>query len=268
LVWSAILRLFPTWMGDHLIFAVGTWATTVFVFWFWNIILFVFYYFNIFPKQRINKGAMPPQALINECLLDIFINQFIINPPLLYFLYPAFTACGVTLHGPLPDMKTILRDFVVCIALNDTFFYWAHRILHHPSIYQHIHKKHHRFNYTIGIASVFAHPVENVLANLLPTLAGCLFMGSHVFTLWLWLALRITETVDAHSGYEFTFSPFSLLPFQGGADRHDFHHSKNVGCYGSFTIFWDYITGSDQAYLEFKKKQAEKQDEKTVKKTK
>lgn len=33
------------------------------------------------------------------------------------------------------------------------------------------------------------------------------------------------ETVDAHSGYLFPFSPWSLIPsIQGGADRHDFHH--------------------------------------------
>lgn len=24
--------------------------------------------------------------------------------------------------------------------------------------------------------------------------------------------------------------------------RHDFHHSHNVGCYGTYTAFWDWVT--------------------------
>ncbi len=35
-----------------------------------------------------------------------------------------------------------------------------------------IHKFHHDFKQPFGIASVYAHPVEHVLSNLLPVLAG------------------------------------------------------------------------------------------------
>jgi len=35
---------------------------------------------------------------------------------------------------------------------------------------------------------------------------------------------------------------------QGGPDRHDFHHSHNVGNFGSFFIFWDWICGTDYKY--------------------
>jgi sterol desaturase/sphingolipid hydroxylase (fatty acid hydroxylase superfamily) len=83
-------------------------------------------------------------------------------------------------------------------------------------------------------------------------------MSSHVQVLWLWLFIRLLETVDAHSGYRFPLSPFHLLPFQGGADRHDFHHSHNVGCFGSFTIFWDWLCGTDAKFLEFKRKRDKK----------
>lgn len=40
----------------------------------------------------------------------------------------------------------------VCIMVDDTLFYWSHRLLHHPKIYGMIHKKHHTFKHTIGIA--------------------------------------------------------------------------------------------------------------------
>lgn len=44
---------------------------------------------------------------------------------------------------------------------------------------------------------------------------------------------------------------------QGGAARHDFHHSHNRGNFGSFTIFWDRVMGTEQPYLEHMQKQAE-----------
>lgn len=31
--------------------------------------------------------------------------------------------------------------------------------------------------------------------------------------------------------------------------RHDYHHSHNVGNFGSFFVFWDWLCGTDQAYL-------------------
>jgi hypothetical protein len=33
--------------------------------------------------------------------------------------------------------------------------------------------------------------------------------------------------------------------------RHDFHHSHNVGAYGTMTCFWDWICGTDKAYREY-----------------
>ena len=35
---------------------------------------------------------------------------------------------------------------------------------------------------------------------------------------------------------------------QGGAERHDFHHSNFSGSYGSFFCFWDWLCGTDVPY--------------------
>ena len=90
---------------------------------------------------------------------------------------------------------------------------------------------------------------------------GALVMNSHPITLWLWIILRICETLEAHSGYDFPYSPFHFFSWQGGSARHDFHHSHNVGCYGSFTIFWDWICGTDKQFLEWKKGQNVKKED-------
>lgn len=250
--WNNLLD--STGLDDRVLFVIGGVGVHVIVFWGLNFLLFACYKFNLFPKYRIQGSVLPPNDLWNAALWNCIKNHFFVQPVALYCAYPFFVYCGVSLRGPIPDWTIFVRDFLISIAFNDTLFYWAHRGLHHKSIYKYIHKQHHEFKVNIGIASEYAHPVEDVLANLTPTLFGCMYMGSHALVLWAWLAFRLMETIDAHSGYSFSFSPFSLMPFQGGARRHDFHHSRNVGCYGSFTIFWDWICGTDAAFLEFENK--------------
>lgn len=242
-----------TGFDDRMVFVLGTWLVHFTAFWGFNAILTAFYHFNLFPQYRILKGAMPPKELVNEALFHIVFNHFVTIPIMLYLTYNGFVSFGMQIRAPLPSVGIIARDFLVSIVINDTLFYWGHRTMHHPSIYKYIHKQHHKFNKSIGIAAEYAHPLEDLLCNTLPTIGGCLLMGSHVVTLWLWLFLRVVETVDTHSGYSWPFYPFHIIPFiQGGAERHDFHHSHNLGCYGSFTIFWDHVMGTD---ADFKKHQ-------------
>jgi sterol desaturase/sphingolipid hydroxylase (fatty acid hydroxylase superfamily) len=97
----------------------------------------------------------------------------------------------------------------------------------------------------IGIASETAHPLEFYLGNLVPLLAGPLLVRAHVFTLWVWLTVRIFETVDAHCGYDFPWSPARLTPWTNSTAAHDYHHAHNKGCYGSMFSVLDAWYGTD-----------------------
>ncbi len=70
-----------------------------------------------------------------------------------------------------------------------------------------------------------------------------------------WLCYRIGDTVDQHGAYEFPWSPFSILPFASNchaatADFHDFHHSRNVGNYGSQFSLLDWAFGTSPYYYQ------------------
>jgi len=107
----------------------------------------------------------------------------------------------------------------------------------------------------------YTHPAELLLANTIPLFLGPLLFRAHVKTLWLWLAVRLVEGVDGHSGYDFWFMPYCYFPFRPGAAVHHFHHSHNTGNYGSFFLFWDAICGTDQPYRNYVAKMAAKQKE-------
>ena len=47
------------------------------------------------------------------------------------------------------------------------------------------------------------------------------------------------ETCEGHSGYDWSWGQMSFLPWKLGPDYHDFHHSQNIGNFGSMFGFWD-----------------------------
>merc|ERR1711991_1118755 len=129
-------------------------------------------------------------------------------------------------------LKTVL--FFVWL---DFAFYWEHRLAHHPALYKYVHKQHHLFKQSVAVAYEFAHPAEGLLVNGLPLFIGLYFAHMHLAQVCLFLFIRITETIDAHSGYDFPWSPWRYL---SGARAHDLHHSKQVGNFGIFH-FWDWF---------------------------
>ncbi len=129
----------------------------------------------------------------------------------------------------------MLGHLLVFFIIEDIGFYYAHRLLHHRSLYKHIHKKHHEFTAPCGLAAVYAHPVEHLVCNLTPLLLGPLLMRSHLLTTWLWLAVATINTINSHSGYN--------LPHLPAAQGHDDHHSLFSVNYG-ISGFFDWLHGT------------------------
>lgn len=140
-----------------------------------------------------------------------------------------------------------------CMLCEDFTFYFTHRLMHWGPFYKRIHKIHHSYKTTVGIAAEYCHPVEFVFSNMLPSAIGPALLGpkAHIVTVFAWYVIRFGETLDGHCGYEFSWSPFRLIPLSGSAEYHDFHHSANVGNYSSFFCIWDTIFGTNKDYYTY-----------------
>ena len=79
-----------------------------------------------------------------------------------------------------PSLFELMWQTVFCMFMEDTMFYWSHRLLHHPKLYSKIHKKHHEFNNPVGFISEYAHPLEYVFGNVLPTFIGAKILRSNI----------------------------------------------------------------------------------------
>ncbi|MBA0700198.1 hypothetical protein Goari_001765, partial [Gossypium aridum] len=105
-----------------------------------------------------------------------------------------------------------------------------------------------------GLTSEYAHPAEILFLGF-ATIVGPAITGPHLITLWLWMVLRVLETVEAHCGYHFPWSLSNFLPLYGGADFHDYHHRllyTKSGNYSSTFVYMDWIFGTDRGYRKLK----------------
>lgn len=183
----------------------------------------------------------------------MLFNNLAIGPPMMYLTIKQFGGTGA--FDPslerFPDLWTVVWQVAVCLLVEDSMFYWCHRFLHRKEIYKHIHKHHHMMYHSVTLASENAHPVEYILGNLIPVAAGVLLLRAHVFVFWTFVFVRICETTDTHSGYEFPWLVSRLMPFAGATAAHDYHHSHNIGTYGSQFMFWDRIMGTDKEFIAY-----------------
>jgi sterol desaturase/sphingolipid hydroxylase (fatty acid hydroxylase superfamily) len=197
-------------------------------------------------------------TLLKRSLKQIFFNQLIILPVLLFtnIIILNGTKCRVDLES-FPSVFEMFWQIYIFILCDDFLFYWSHRLLHWNRIYPYIHKKHHEYKITIGIASEYAHPIEFVFGNILPTSLGSMILGNkvHAFTFAYWICLKIYNTTEGHSGYQFPWSPSRLMPYKVTSEHHNFHHLKFIGNYGGYYNLWDWICGTNHPdYLKSKEK--------------
>jgi len=156
----------------------------------------------------------------------------------------------------IPTSGELAKHLLFMVICEDLTFHFMHRLFHckhkYLPMYQMFHKQHHKFSHTTSISSEHTHPVEHMLVGNLSWIMGPLVLGArtHQWTILIWGLLRHLETHEAHSGYEFPWSVFRVLPFGTDASYHSFHHSKNVGNYSTFFTIWDTVFNTNVDYYE------------------
>jgi len=250
-------------------YSIACYATHEFWFIVCNFTMWIIYKLEnpFFERYKIHDKEWPWKRNLNEwrktikeTILLIFVNQVIFLPLVLLPNYLKNESISRVDYETLPGPYEVIIQTLFFMIVEDTSFYWIHRFFHMDFIYPYIHKIHHKYVNTVSISSEYAHPIEYIFGNLFPTSLGALILGKrvHLFTYLMWIVLRIAETTDGHCGYEFSWSPFRLMPMSGGSDYHNYHHLAFKGNYGSFFTYWDRICNTvHHRYLQFIEKKRE-----------
>ena len=215
-----------------------------------NLLMLIVYKLKspFFEKYKTTANKWPWDENYSEWIIMlkktiklIMFNHFVAVPLFIAIFY-IFDFCHMrTDYETLPNSIEILLHLIFFAICEDFFAYLTHRFLHSKWLYPHIHKVHHTYKQVVSICSEYVHPLEFLFSNSLTTITGSMILGkrSHLFTFLLWLIMSVFESVDQHCGYDFSWSPYRILPFSTGEDFHNYHHVYFNDNYGTTFTIWD-----------------------------
>ena len=134
----------------------------------------------------------------------------------------------------------------IMIGIHDTYFYWSHRLIHIPKLFNTIHKVHHLSNNPTPWASFSFHPIEAIISiGYIPIIV--FLLPCHPLALFVFLSIMLIISVVGHLGYEFFSNKFMnnyIGKWINPSTFHNFHHKKSNYNFGLYFTFWDRIMGT------------------------
>ena len=192
----------------------------------------------------------------NKSIVLDFFNLFVLIPALIHIktIYISSHVMSFSIEDfPEPSIQSAATLLSMGI-IHEFGFYWTHRLMHmYPSLYKY-HKVHYEYKQNNVLSSQHFHVIDFLISIAIPTILTVEIVRPHGVThlqFGLWL---LTANFDDHLGYAFPWSAVRWFPWSAGTDAHEFHHSVNMGCYGSKLSLWDWMFRSDNVYNEWRKK--------------
>ena len=136
--------------------------------------------------------------------------------------------------------------FPIMAFIHDTYFYWMHRLIHHPALFKIVHLVHHKSTNPSPFAAYAFHPLEAILeAGIFVVFVFTIPV--HLFHLLFFFLFMIIYNVYGHLGWELYpkgFSKHWLGRWINTSVNHNMHHQYFKGNYGLYFLFWDRWMGT------------------------
>lgn len=232
-----ISKLFEYGFWDFLINALIYLAVALpFFLVFWRIWKHQFQHRRIQETPRSNAKTI--QYELKYSALTIFI--FAVIDVLLYVAQRNGTT---KLYNQISDYgwSYFVFSVLVMILLHDAWFYFTHRLMHHPKLFKYVHKVHHQSTDPSPFAAFSFHPLEALVEAAIYVIFAFLF-PVNIWALYVWQIIQMTLNVIGHAGYEIYpkgFNTHWLFKWKTPSTHHNMHHSHFSGNYGLYFTWWD-----------------------------
>lgn len=137
-------------------------------------------------------------------------------------------------------------SMVLMLFLHDTYFYWTHRLMHHPRLYSFMHLVHHKSHNPSPWAAYSFHPSEAIVeAGILIVIA--FVIPAHPSALMFFFMFSIAFNVLGHLGYEIYpkgANKHWLGKWINTSTNHNMHHKYSNDNYGLYFTIWDRLMGT------------------------
>lgn len=137
-------------------------------------------------------------------------------------------------------------SILLMLIVHDAYFYWMHRVIHHPKLFKTFHKVHHQSTNPSPWAALSFQPTEAILEAAVIYLIVFSF-PVHRLAIMSWLILMMIYNVYGHLGYELYPKNFQrnwLGKWLNTSVNHNQHHKHLKGNYGLYFLWWDRLFGT------------------------
>jgi sterol desaturase/sphingolipid hydroxylase (fatty acid hydroxylase superfamily) len=139
----------------------------------------------------------------------------------------------------------------IMMAIQDTYFYWTHRLMHHRALFRFFHRTHHLSTNPNPLTTYSINPLEAVVDSG-GSILILLFLPKHLAVYIIFTYVNTAYAVYGHLGHE-------ILPASWGRHwfgrwintsvAHNIHHARARYNFGWYFLFWDrWMNTIDPAY--------------------
>jgi Delta7-sterol 5-desaturase len=199
------------------------------------------------PGRRLNRDAPRPAVIRHELKLSLLSSWIYALPAALAF--EAWRRGGTLVYTDVGryGLAWLVVSGLLYLVIQDTYYYWLHRLMHQPPLFRRVHAGHHRSRQPTPYAS-FAFDWGEAALNawLLPALV--FVMPIHPAVILAILSLATLTAVLNHAGAEVL--PNWLVRGWAGdwlitATHHSLHHTHYDKNFGLYFRVWDKLMGTD-----------------------
>lgn len=132
-------------------------------------------------------------------------------------------------------------SILIALIFNDTYFYWIHRLVHHPRLFKLMHVVHHKSTKPSPLSSYSFNLLESILHSLIAPIT-MFIIPIHPLSVVIFAIVTSIINVYGHLGFEISpkwLRKSFLFKIVNTSVHHNLHHEKFHGNYGLYFRFWD-----------------------------
>lgn len=213
-------------------------------------------FYSVLKKSLAKRGLhrKPPQWKLIQRDVELSVLSSIVFACCAAWIMSAYNAGATLLYTDPQEYGCwyLGVSFVAVLLLQDTYFYFIHRIFHHPRLFRWLHQGHHYSGEPTPWTS-FAFDLPEALIQALFLVGIVFIVPLHFITLIAVLMTMTLWTVFNHLGFELFSSSFPRHWFGKwfiGPTHHSIHHRKYTVHYGLYFTLWDKLLGTDHPAYE------------------
>ena len=226
-------------IAEYLTYAVGFFA------------LFWFGLHRWMAARQLSRRRWPKLSQLSRELLFSLCSQFIMLGVGTWIAF-GDNAVAANVYVDIGEYGWAYFGFLtfVLFAVDDTVFYWSHRAMHHPKLFEAFHRVHHESTDPTPFTAYSFHPLEAIVLTIGPLALTpvLMFLPWHPAAIIIYSFGNILFNVIGHLGYEIYPSRWNRIPllrWKTPAMHHYLHHQMVGGNYSLYFRWWDKICGTE-----------------------